>query len=175
MATLSKPLLDKFLKKSTIVATLATVDSEQLPYLVPVWYEWDGQCIWVISKPLAEYVKNLRRTPYAAISIARQTLPYVRVFAQGRADLIDTDKDWVPMGRRMAKRYLGEKEGYAYIDKTKDWKRVYIKLKPTRLLSWDGGQSGHEWGKRYIQTQSTAAPARQRRARPVRQVRSGAR
>jgi len=79
------------------------------------------------------------------------------------------------MGRRMAKRYLGKKEGYAYIDKTKGWKRVYIKLKPTRLLSWDGGQSGHEWGKRYIQTQSTAAPGRPGRVRSVSRIRAGAR
>ncbi len=55
------------------------------------------------------------------------------------------------MGFRMAERYLGKKEGRAYIDKTKDWKRLYIKLKPTRILSWDGGASGHAWGKKYIQ------------------------
>ena len=151
MATLDKPRLDEFLQGSSIIAILATLDRRQRPYLIPVWYEWDGSAIWIISKPRAEYVKNLKRNAYAAVSIATSTLPYVRVLIQGRAQLIETDQDWLPMGFRMAERYLGKKEGRAYIDKTKDWKRLYIKLKPTRILSWDGGASGHAWGKKYIQ------------------------
>lgn len=151
MATLDKPRLDEFLQGSSIIAILATLDRRQHPYLIPVWYEWDGSAIWIISKPRAEYVKNLKRNAYAAVSIATSTLPYVRVLIQGRAQLIETDQDWLPMGFRMAERYLGKKEGRAYIDKTKDWKRLYIKLKPTRILSWDGGASGHAWGKKYIQ------------------------
>jgi nitroimidazol reductase NimA-like FMN-containing flavoprotein (pyridoxamine 5'-phosphate oxidase superfamily) len=158
VATLSKPRLDEFLQGSSIIATLATLDRRQRPYLVPVWYEWDGSAIWIISKPRAEYVKNLKRNAHGAVSIATSRLPYVRVFIQGRAQLIETDKDWLSMGFRMAERYLGKKEGRAYIDKTKNWRRLYIKLRPTRILSWDGGVSGHVWGKKYIQTTPGARP-----------------
>ena len=156
MATLDKERLDEFLQKSKIIATFATLDGKQRPYMVPVWYEWDGTSIWIISKPRAEYVKNLKKHPWAGISIATSTLPYVRVYMQGRARLIETDKDWLPMGFRMAERYLGRKEGRSYIEKTKDWKRVYIRLKPTRIVSWDGGATGHAWGNKYIQAASNS-------------------
>lgn len=151
MATFDKPRLDRFLQESKLIAILATLDGRECPYQVPVWYEWDGTYLWIVSKPRARYVRHIEKNPRVAVCIATATLPYVRVLIQGRARLIEADTDWLPMGYRMAKRYLGAREGRAYIDKTKDWKRVYIRVKPTRVLSWDGGASGHEWGKKYIQ------------------------
>jgi PPOX class probable F420-dependent enzyme len=157
MAVLSKPRLNRFLKGSNLIATLATLDREGRPYLVPVWYEWDGTHLWVVSKPKAEYVENLRRNPQAAVSVATREIPYVRVYMQGPARLIKTGKDWLPMGRRMAARYLGRTQGRAYIAKSKDWTRIYIRIKPVRIVSWDGGATGHEWGKKYIQISSGAS------------------
>ena len=150
MAELAKPDLDRFLRESSIVAILATIDAEGRPYLVPVWYEWDGSQCWIVSKPKADYVANLRRNPQASLSIATQTLPYVRVLIQGRVDLIETDQEWLPMGYRMGERYLGAAEGRAYIDKTKGWKRLFLRITPESIRSWDGGGSGHAWGERYI-------------------------
>ena len=151
MATLSKPDLDRFLQESAVLAILGTLDGHGRPYLVPVWYEWDGVHLWIVSKPRAEYVKNLERDPHASVCIARPQLPYVRVLMQGCANLIPTEQEWLPMGHRLAERYLGKQEGDAYIDKTKSWKRVFIRLKPDRIISWDGGASGHAWGKKYIE------------------------
>lgn len=151
MAIFSKTRLDRFLKQSSLIATLATLDRVGKPYLVPVWYEWDGTYLWIVSKPKAEYIENLRRNPQAAVSIATSRLPYMRVYMQGSVRLIKTTKDWIPMGRRMAARYLGSTEGRSYIEKTKDWTRIYIRLKPARVVSWDGGSTGHEWGKKYIE------------------------
>lgn len=155
MAVFTKPQLDRFLRQTNIIATLATLDVQGRPYLVPVWYEWDGTYLWIISKPRAEYVENLRKNPYAGVSIATQKLPYMRVFMQGRVRLIDTAKEWLPMGRRMAARYLGRADGYSYINKTRDWTRIYLRLKPARIVSWDGGVEGHDWGKRYIEMDVT--------------------
>ena len=149
--TLSTADLDAFLTTPSIVAILATLDGDGAPYQVPVWYEWDGTHRWIVSKPRAEYVLNLRRHPAAAVGVATQTLPDVRVLIQGTADLIDTDDEWLPIGHRMAARYLGKQEGDAYIATTKHWKRVYIHITPTRVKSRDGGASGHAWGKAYIE------------------------
>jgi PPOX class probable F420-dependent enzyme len=151
MGTLSRADLDRFLEGSSIVAILATLDEDGQPYQVPVWYEWDGSRLWIVSKPEAAYVKNLQRDPRASVCIATQTLPYVRVLVQGEVTLVDTDEEWLPMGLRMAERYLGPEEGAAYIEKTRTWKRVFLRLQPTRIRSWDGGASGHEWGERFIQ------------------------
>ncbi len=159
MATFDKPRLDRFLQETSLIAILATLDGRQRPYQVPVWYEWDGTYLWIVSKPRAHYVRHIEKNPRVAVCIATPTLPYVRVLVQGRARLIATDKEWLPMGYRLGKRYLGGREGKAYIDKTKDWKRIFIRIKPTHILSWDGGASGHQWGKKYIQVASSAAAA----------------
>ncbi len=151
MATLPKVELDRFLEQSDIIATLATLDETKAPYQVPVWYEWDGQSLWIISKPRARYVTHVRRDPRVAVCIARSKLPYVRVLIQGTAELVPTDLEWLPMGHRMADRYLGKPRGAAYIEKTKHWKRIYIRVEPTEILSWDGGASGHEWGEHYVE------------------------
>lgn len=151
MGTLAKPDLDAFLEGSSIVAVLCTLDPDGWPYQVPVWYEWDRSHLWIVSKPKARYVGNLRRDPRASVCIATQQLPYVRVLFQGRIDLLDTDQEWVPMGERMAERYLGPEEGPAYIEKTRRWKRVFLRLAPERIRSWDGGASGHEWGERFVE------------------------
>jgi PPOX class probable F420-dependent enzyme len=171
MATLSKTELDRFLERSDAIATLATLDGAGAPYQVPVWYEWDGQSLWIITKPLARYVAHLRRDPRVAVSIARSKLPYVRVLIQGTAELLPTGLDWLPMGHRMAHRYLGKTRGTAYIDKTKHWKRVYIRVQPTEILSWDGGASGHEWGKRYVEAGGRSAAETPHRATPRRRRR----
>lgn len=151
MGTLPKEDLDGFLENSSIVAILATLDESGFPYQVPVWYEWDGTHLWIVSKPKAHYVENLRRDPRAAVCIATQTLPYVRVLLQGTVELIDTDEEWLPMGFRMGERYLGAEEGRAYIEKTRSWKRVFLRLDPSEIRSWDGGASGHAWGERFIE------------------------
>jgi PPOX class probable F420-dependent enzyme len=166
MATLSKTELDRFLEQSDIIATLATLDETRAPYQVPVWYEWDGESLWIVTKPRARYVGHLRRDPWVAVSIARSKLPYVRVLIQGTAELLPTDLEWLPMGYRMAYRYLGKTRGPTYIEKTKHWKRVYIRVKPTEILSWDGGASGHEWGTRYVEGADRPAARTARRQTP---------
>ena len=171
MAEFDKARLDRFLQKSSLIAILATIEARGRPYLVPIWYEWDGRYCWIVSKPRADYVKNLRRDPRASLCVATQTLPYQRVLLQGRVRLIETDQDWLPMGIRMAERYLGKAEGRAYIEKTRNWKRLFLRLTPDRIRSWDGGASGHAWGGRYIE-KTAAAP---RAAGPSRPTRSKAR
>jgi len=151
VGTLSAADLAKFLQTTSAIAVLATLDADGSPYQVPVWCDWDGTHLWIVSKPRAEYVQNLKRNPVAAVCVATQTLPYLRVLIQGTADLIDTDDEGLPMGYRMAERYLGKQEGDAYIEKTRHWKRVFIRITPTRVKSWDGGASGHAWGKAYIE------------------------
>ena len=58
-------------------------------------------------------------------------------------------KGQVAKSQDLTDRIIGKY--YAYIDKTKHWRRVYIRITPTRMKSWDGGATGHAWGARYIE------------------------
>ena len=152
MGVLSRDRLDIFLKDSSIVGILATIDSAGEPYLVPIWFEWDGSSVWMVSKPKARYVDHIKNNSKVSICIAKAELPYVRAVLAGPAELIETDRDWLPMGYRMAERYIGGDSGQAYIDKTAGWKRVFIRLTPDKISSWDGGAEGHDWGKRFVES-----------------------
>ena len=152
MTSLNKDALDRFLCDSALIALLATLEDNGTIYQVPVWYEWDGACVWIVSKPKAHYIANLRGDPRSTVSVATQHPPYVRAMIQGEAELIEADEEWLAMGFRMAERYLGREAGRAYIEKTRTWKRIFIRIRPTRIRSWDGGATGHEWGRYSIES-----------------------
>src|SRR5947207_3393314 len=80
------------------------------PYVTPVWYEWDGGAFWVIGKPLAQFVKNIKADERAFLVVDKDDPPYVRVNVEARAQVVAEDwtEAWVEMTRRMTLRYLGD-------------------------------------------------------------------
>jgi len=145
MPALSKQGLEDFLSKGNI-AKIATIDENGSPYITPVWYEWDGKSLYIIARDKSKYLANVRKNSNIAICIDISTAPYTRVTAQGKARIL-SNFDWVPMGKRMTVRYLGE-SGLAYLDETLNRERTVIRIDPTSLQSW----SGAEWHPRYINT-----------------------
>jgi len=51
-----KSFIDTFLEGSHI-ARLATTDRDGKPHVVPVWYAWDGEKIWINSCPVPEKLR----------------------------------------------------------------------------------------------------------------------
>ena len=39
----------EFLAKP-VVARIATIDENGVPYVTPVWQEWDGQAFWIVPR-----------------------------------------------------------------------------------------------------------------------------
>jgi hypothetical protein len=125
---LTKQALHDFLLRGNI-AKIATIDENGSPYVNPVWYEWDSRSFFLIGRVKSKYVAHIRRNNQIAICVDEDVAPYTRVTAQGKA-IILPDFDWVPMARRMAARYIGER-GPSYIGETLTRKRVVIRLDPT--------------------------------------------
>jgi general stress protein 26 len=142
---MSKKSLDNYLKKSKLVAEIASVNLDGSPWIAPIWYEYDGKHIWLISKPKARYVENIQRGSKVALCIHTPSPPYKRVTIVGDAELVDMD--WHKMGTRMVMRYFGRR-GLPYLKATWNWERAIIKLTPAIIQSWDGG--GYNWHPRYI-------------------------
>ena len=130
--------LEEFLTSGAIFAKVATVSEEGWPMVSPVWYEWDGSSLLVIGKEHTGYIKNLRRDPRCGVMVDNPTLPYKRVSVLGIAEFLPEDFDWIPAGRRMALRYIGE-EGMSYAEATYEFPRVTIRIWPKRISTWNGG------------------------------------
>ncbi|MFQ5947614.1 MAG: pyridoxamine 5'-phosphate oxidase family protein [Acidimicrobiia bacterium] len=129
---------DEFLTSGAMFAKVATVNEEGWPMVSPVWYEWDGSSFLVIGKKRTSYIKNLRRDPRCGVMVENPTLPYKRVSVLGQAEFLPDDFDWIPAGRLMVLRYIGE-EGMAYAEATFDFPRVTIRIWPKRMSTWNGG------------------------------------
>jgi PPOX class probable F420-dependent enzyme len=148
MASLSRERLDAFLARP-LIARLGTITPDGFPYVVPIWYEWDGEAIVFAGRARARFVANLRANPRACVSIAEDNDPLVRVMIIGRADLLrDAAPDrgeWLERSRRICRRYLGDSAGDDYQDETIDRPAVWYRVVPEELVSWDSP----EWHPRY--------------------------
>jgi PPOX class probable F420-dependent enzyme len=116
------------------------------PLVAPVWYEYrDGRfLIWTGAG--SPKVAVLRRDPAVTLLVQHEAPPYKAVLVRGTVQLQPgRDRDLV---RRLATRYLGEREGAAYADNafagSTDEEHATLVVTPTAWRAWDYGESGGE-------------------------------
>ncbi len=140
--------MDAFLSEGT-VCRLAVLDEDGWPYVVPVWFEWDPaeEIFWVVPREKSAWARYMAREPRVALTIDTPTPPYRKVAAQGRAEVVEEPNvggRWVEIANRMATRFLGE-HGPDYLVPTLDQPRWLFRIRPTRLITWQGV----DWHPRY--------------------------
>jgi PPOX class probable F420-dependent enzyme len=128
--------LHEFLTETRIFAKIGTLGDDGWPSVSPAWYEYDGECFWLVTKKRAGFCRNLRRDSRVALCIDNPEPPYKRVMVRGRAEFVEGD--WVELARRMVLRYLGP-EGLDYFEATLGLPRVLVRIRPELVSSWDGG------------------------------------
>lgn len=136
MAALNQTEMKQFLEQPW-VAKLGTLMADGSPYVSPVWYEWDGQSFWLISKPLAEFVNNIKRNGRVYLLVDKAEFPYVRVNVQGTAQVVaeEWSERWVEMTSRMTVHYVGS-QGMQYLEARLKFGVSVIKITPTRINTW---------------------------------------
>ncbi len=124
----------EFLKGLARIGKLGTL-RDGWPYINPIWYEWDGRAFWIIAKPLAQFVKNLRIEDRAFLVVDKEDFPYVRVNVEGRARIVSEawSDEWIDMTRRMTLRYVGNLD---YLEARLQYPLSVIQLTPLRMNSW---------------------------------------
>ena len=136
-----KAFIDPFLEGAHI-ARLATADREGCPHVVPVWYAWDGESIWISSYSSTRKITNLEENKNVSIviDVTGGKGETKAVVFEGKAELVKEPRDllcdkfyWI------YKRYLGE-EGV--LEKSpQEWivdpQNLLIRLKPERTFTWN--------------------------------------
>jgi hypothetical protein len=128
--------VDAFLAQP-LICHLACHDAGGWPYVVPVWFEWDGAGFWIIPRARSAWAEYLRADPRVALAIDEPAAGR-RVVGQGSAELVEAPNvggRWVEIGQRMAVRYRGE-AGRAYLQATLDQPRWLFYVRPRRLITW---------------------------------------
>jgi PPOX class probable F420-dependent enzyme len=115
-------------------ATLATYRRDGTVLLSPVWHEWRDGGFSVHLGDGGINARLLRRDPRASIVVYDDVPPYAGIEVRGEARL--TSEGERETLRRVAVRYLGERDGGAYADAA-TWEGVVLRLEPGVLRVWD--------------------------------------
>ena len=131
-----------------IVARIATIDNDGLPYITPVWQEWDGEALWIVPRERSAWVRHIESNPNVTVSCALDNSPYTRLLMRGVAEIVSGPEPMqgqcLEIANRMAVRYLGER-GPEYLVPTMDRPRYLVKFTPSKTISWEGV----EWATKY--------------------------
>lgn len=146
LGKLDEEAIKEFLAPGRIMR-LACLKDDGRPYIVPIWYEWDGEYFWVIPRAKSAWALYLKNNKYCAATIDEDQSPLRKVIVEGEAELIEEPNingQWVPIATRMSYRYLGE-NGPKYLEPTLDKPRWLFRIKPEKITTWQGVG----WAKRY--------------------------
>src|SRR4029434_3267994 len=86
-------------------AKVGCLTEDGSPYVVPAWYEWDGQDFWFVARARAAWATYLPRDPRRCLCIDQNSAPHARVQVQGHAEIVEEPNvggAWVPIAERMA-------------------------------------------------------------------------
>jgi PPOX class probable F420-dependent enzyme len=136
-----KAFIDEFLEQP-LIARVATADAAGQPHVVPVWYAWDGETLWISSFSNTRKIKDLAENPKIAVSIdiAVQDGETKAVIFEGVAELVQQPRDFLRHHFNwIYKRYLGEEGVLA--DSPQEWiedpHNLLIKLVPDQVYTWN--------------------------------------
>lgn len=125
-----------------LLARLATVDPETMqPHVVPVWYGWDGQSLWISAFRSTRKVKELQKNPRCSIVIdVDDSAGGLRaVLMEGTAEMVTEPQELLEQNTTWVyTRYLGpegvlDSEPQSWI---KDPENLLIKLTPEFMKTW---------------------------------------
>ncbi len=135
---LNQQELDEFLR-GPWVARLACIKESGYPYVVPVWYEWDGTSFWVVSRTNTDWAACVRHNPHVSMSIDEPDPPLRRVILEGRAEFVeDAPADGQrALAARIAEHYLGN-EGTLYWPDQPARPHAVIRITPVKMTTWRG-------------------------------------
>ena len=118
-----------------IIATLCTVGRDG-PMLSAVWYEWEEGGINCTVPPDGVIARNVTRHGEVAILVAGASPPYCGIEYRGE---VSVTEDYLPALTRLAKRYLGNREGDVYL--VGHPPNLLLRMERGRFRLWDDAAS----------------------------------
>lgn len=137
-ATLSPAARIDGLLRSRSTVWLSTVARDGTPHLVPIWFSWDGERLFVASKPHARKVRNLRENPRLMLALGEPDDDFDVGLVEAEAELPDVTTAELLPSDHLAK-YRRQMRELA-IDPA-EYVETYsqpVLVRPTRYLPWHG-------------------------------------
>jgi PPOX class probable F420-dependent enzyme len=129
--------IDCLLRREPVV-WLSSVRPDGLPHLVPIWFSWDGERLFIASKPNAVKVRNVQAKPIVMLALGEPEDDFDVGLVEGKAEVASaTTAELMPAAHlakyadRMAAMGIGADEYIATYSQP-------IFITPTRYLPWHG-------------------------------------
>ncbi|WP_100451192.1 pyridoxamine 5'-phosphate oxidase family protein [Mycobacteroides abscessus] len=125
--------------------TMATVGSDGQPHLVAMWYAVLNGEVWFETKAKSQKVVNLKRNPTITCLIedglTYDTLRGVSI--EGRAEIVEDPDVLFQVGISVFERYTAPytEEMKPFVEQMLN-KRIAVRVRPTRVRSWDHRKLG---------------------------------
>ena len=125
-----------------VLARLATTNPKTMqPHVVPVWFMWDGESVWISSFISTRKIRELQHNPQGAVLIEskQEGGKLTAVLLEGTVELVKEPRPLVSeIASRIYVRYLGpegvkDPEPQSWLN---DPENLLIKLTPKRIISW---------------------------------------
>ncbi len=122
-----------------VLARLGTARDGQ-PHVVPVWFYWDGESVWISAFRSTRKVKDLLRNPLCAVLVEpKETTGLQAVLLEGSAELISApDPRVATMSVCIYTRYLGPEGVLA--EEPQSWihdaENTLVRLRPAKTFAW---------------------------------------
>jgi general stress protein 26 len=145
VSKLTKDQLDGFLSQA-ILARLSTAvpakDDPSLfqPHTTPVWFLWDGDCLYISAFTSTRKVKEVRQNRHIAVlvDVEKAADGVTAVLMEGKCEWIQDRPVVQEMSRRIYTRYMGQDGVLA--EEPQSWivdpENSIICLKPQKIYSW---------------------------------------
>ena len=140
---LAKPWVQALLSQP-LLARLATVNPVTLqPHVVPVWFSWDGESIWISAFSSTRKLKEVVKNPRIAVIIdtGEENPPMRAVLMEGKAEILTDPQTVQKWSLTIYTHYMGEDGVKA--PEPQSWivdpENTIIKLTPEKVYIW--GQS----------------------------------
>jgi nitroimidazol reductase NimA-like FMN-containing flavoprotein (pyridoxamine 5'-phosphate oxidase superfamily) len=125
-----------------VLARLATTNPKTMqPHVVPVWFMWDGEYVWISSFVTTRKIRELKINPRGAVLIEskQEGGKLTAVLLEGTVELVMGPREQVSeIASHIYIRYLGlegvkNPEPQSWL---KDPQNLLIKLTPEKIISW---------------------------------------
>lgn len=127
---LSRPDVAEVLNDRNM-ACICTIGKDGTPHQAYVWYKWDGEYFITTTSRGKIKHRNAERTPLASVSVLDLKNPYRNVFVSGKVECTFEKAEQALVD--LSIRYMGEKEGPAYVAPYVANGQVIIKVKAERI------------------------------------------
>jgi nitroimidazol reductase NimA-like FMN-containing flavoprotein (pyridoxamine 5'-phosphate oxidase superfamily) len=158
MPGLSPDDVRAFLSEPGHLVRIATVDQDGAPSVVPAWFVFQKDRIYVTPRERSAWWAHIQNEPRVAMTIDEDAAPYRKVALRATATIDHRPGDddaWRDLYRTIAKRYTPEVFATAYVNATIHEPRALISVPcdPASVTTWRMPLPGEDpagvWADRY--------------------------